>query len=348
MSLDLPELPGERVEYRYVSGLPGVELFSADLSRHAFGPHTHDAFAIGTVVSGAQRFHYRGSNHVADRSALMFMNPDELHTGSAASAERWCYRFLHIEPATLRELLGERPASPWFAEAMVHAPQDAEAMRRVIDRLWQQPDALAAAGELSALLDAVCRRHARELPAIEEVGRLLAARIPEQQGVAIAHGDYRFGNCLTDVGAGRIAAVLDWELCTLGDPLADLGYHGVYWTEPGADQNRPNDPTGIAGFPSYADLVERYASRTGRDVGTPILSLNPPDGPSFFGPVISRVPTDEDALRLWDAVVTMASFPGFAEMKRSLRERPQLRAFGAEPGEAAIVEDWKAGSRRWD
>lgn len=167
MSLDLPELPGERVEYRYVSGLPGVELFSADLSRHAFGPHTHDAFAIGTVVSGAQRFHYRGSNHVADRSALMFMNPDELHTGSAASAERWCYRFLHIEPATLRELLGERPASPWFAEAMVHAPQDAEAMRRVIDRLWQQPDALAAAGELSALLDAVCRRHARELPAIE-------------------------------------------------------------------------------------------------------------------------------------------------------------------------------------
>lgn len=89
-------------------------------------------------------------------------------------------------------------------------------------------------------------------------------------------------------------------------------------------------------------------SRTGRDVGTPILSLNPPDGPSFFGPVISRVPTDEDALRLWDAVVTMASFPGFAEMKRSLRERPQLRAFGAEPGEAAIIEDWKAGSRRWD
>lgn len=89
-------------------------------------------------------------------------------------------------------------------------------------------------------------------------------------------------------------------------------------------------------------------SRTGRDVGTPILSLNPPDGPSFFGPVISRVPNDEDALRLWEATVTLASFPSFAEMKRSLRERPQLRAFGVEPGEEGIVEDWKAGSRRWD
>ena len=89
-------------------------------------------------------------------------------------------------------------------------------------------------------------------------------------------------------------------------------------------------------------------SRTGRDVGTPILTLRPPDGPSFFGPVISRVPTDEDALRLWDAVTTLASFPSFAEMKRSLRERPALRAFGVDPGEAGIEEDWRAGSRRWD
>jgi aminoglycoside phosphotransferase (APT) family kinase protein len=105
----------------------------------------------------------------------------------------------------------------------------------------------------------------RELPAIDEVATRLAARVPVQQGVAIAHGDYRFGNCLTDVGLGRIAAVLDWELCTLGDPLADLGYLGVYWV--GADgQGRHNDPTSAPGFPSYAEVVERYASRTGRDV----------------------------------------------------------------------------------
>jgi aminoglycoside phosphotransferase (APT) family kinase protein len=106
----------------------------------------------------------------------------------------------------------------------------------------------------------------RELPAIDEVGQRLRERIPVQQGVAIAHGDYRFGNCLTDVRAGRIAAVLDWELCTLGDPLADVGYLGVYWTDPGATSRRHNDPSGAPGFPTYAELLERYARRTGRDL----------------------------------------------------------------------------------
>lgn len=105
----------------------------------------------------------------------------------------------------------------------------------------------------------------RELPAIDEVAAHLAAHIPEQQGVAVAHGDYRFGNVLTDVTQGRIAAVLDWELCTLGDPLADVGYLGVYWV--GEDgEGRHNDPTSAPGFPSYAEMVARYASRTGRDV----------------------------------------------------------------------------------
>lgn len=106
----------------------------------------------------------------------------------------------------------------------------------------------------------------RELPAIEEVARRLAERIPAQQGVAIAHGDYRFGNCLTDTESGRVAAVLDWELCTLGDPLADLGYVGIYWTDPGMPMTRTNDPSGLPGFCTFDHLVERYATRTGRDV----------------------------------------------------------------------------------
>ena len=106
----------------------------------------------------------------------------------------------------------------------------------------------------------------RELPSIEEVARLLAQGIPQQQGVAIAHGDYRFGNCLTNIETGKIAAVLDWELCTLGDPLADLGYIGIYWTDPGMPLMRTNDPSGLPGFCTFDHLVERYAQRTGRDV----------------------------------------------------------------------------------
>jgi aminoglycoside phosphotransferase (APT) family kinase protein len=106
----------------------------------------------------------------------------------------------------------------------------------------------------------------RELPAIEEVARVLAAHVPEQRGVSIVHGDYRFGNCLVDPEQARVTAVLDWELCTLGDPLADVGYLGVYWTDPGQPVVRINDPSGAGGFPSYAELLERYAERTGRDL----------------------------------------------------------------------------------
>ncbi len=105
----------------------------------------------------------------------------------------------------------------------------------------------------------------RELPAIDQVAAHLAANVPAQQGVAIAHGDYRFGNSIVDIEQGRIVAVLDWELCTLGDPLADLGYLGVYWV--GDDGvGRHNDPTSAPGFLTYAEVVDRYASRTGRDV----------------------------------------------------------------------------------
>ncbi|MEP7115842.1 MAG: phosphotransferase family protein [Ilumatobacteraceae bacterium] len=107
----------------------------------------------------------------------------------------------------------------------------------------------------------------RELAAIDEVAGQLRNHLPAQQGVSIAHGDFRFGNCLTDVDHGRINAVLDWELCTLGDPLADLGYLGVYWYDGSVETMRANDPTPAGGFPTFSDLVQRYALRTGRDVG---------------------------------------------------------------------------------
>ena len=92
----------------------------------------------------------------------------------------------------------------------------------------------------------------RELPAIDEVARRLREHMPVQRGSVIAHGDYRFGNCLTDVEHGRIAGVLDWELCTLGDPLADVGYMGVYWYDGNPSNLRNNDPTSAPGFWSSA------------------------------------------------------------------------------------------------
>ena len=85
---------------------------------------------------------------------------------------------------------------------------------------------------------------------------------------------------------------------------------------------------------------------TGKDVGTPIIHFQPPAGVAFFGPVISRLPDEEDAVRLWDHVVGLAAFPGFAELKRSLRELPQLRGLGVDDGDVGAEQDWHGGSRR--
>jgi aminoglycoside phosphotransferase (APT) family kinase protein len=106
----------------------------------------------------------------------------------------------------------------------------------------------------------------RELRAIDQVHDALLQRIPEQGPATIVHGDYRLDNCMIDAG-GDVIAVLDWEICTLGDPLADLGLLQVYWTG-------PDDPssawTGSAcsapGFLNRADLATRYAAVSGRDI----------------------------------------------------------------------------------
>jgi aminoglycoside phosphotransferase (APT) family kinase protein len=106
----------------------------------------------------------------------------------------------------------------------------------------------------------------REIPAMDEARRILGERMPAQVGSAIVHGDYRLGNMLVE--SGRIRAVLDWELCTLGDPLADLGYLLNAWVQPGELDTRQGDqaPTVVGGFPTREVLIEHYARATGRDL----------------------------------------------------------------------------------
>ncbi len=101
---------------------------------------------------------------------------------------------------------------------------------------------------------------------MSEVHQRLAARVPDQGPAAIAHGDYRLDNCICSP-AGPLAAVLDWELCTLGDAMADLGMLIITWAQEGdARTARPDAATQLAGFPTPDEVVERYAERTGRDV----------------------------------------------------------------------------------
>jgi aminoglycoside phosphotransferase (APT) family kinase protein len=106
----------------------------------------------------------------------------------------------------------------------------------------------------------------RELPLIDEVHDGLVARVPVQGPATIVHGDYRLDNCILDEH-GDVLAVLDWELCTLGDPLADIGLLLIYWTEP--DDPRPallDPPTTVPGFATRDQIAAWYAEVSGRDL----------------------------------------------------------------------------------
>jgi aminoglycoside phosphotransferase (APT) family kinase protein len=98
----------------------------------------------------------------------------------------------------------------------------------------------------------------RAVPLVDEVHRLLAERVPAQDGASIVHGDYRLDNTILSA-QGQVKAVLDWELCTLGDPLADVGTLMAYWDAPLA-------ATALPGFPTSAEAADRYAARSGRDL----------------------------------------------------------------------------------
>ncbi len=100
-------------------------------------------------------------------------------------------------------------------------------------------------------------------PQTHDLRDFLAANIPDQGPARVVHGDYGVHNCLIGADA-TVVAVVDWEISTLGDPLADLGYALNQWAEPGDD--REGAATMVPGFPSRAELAARYGERSGRDL----------------------------------------------------------------------------------
>ena len=106
----------------------------------------------------------------------------------------------------------------------------------------------------------------REIPLVEEVADRLAASIPAPGPARIVNGDYRLDHTIISPDDGSVRAVLDWELCTLGDPLADVGMLLVYWTEPDDDFAAVFSATACPGFPGRKDVAARYAAASGRDL----------------------------------------------------------------------------------
>jgi aminoglycoside phosphotransferase (APT) family kinase protein len=118
------------------------------------------------------------------------------------------------------------------------------------------------------------RSRQRDLPDLDRLLATLSDRVPPDRETTIVHGDYRVDNTVVDLGpsatAPRIVAVLDWELSTLGEPVADLALAMTYWHDRGDDE-RASIPVAVgvtahAGFPTAAEVAQRYAARTGRDL----------------------------------------------------------------------------------
>jgi aminoglycoside phosphotransferase (APT) family kinase protein len=155
----------------------------------------------------------------------------------------------------------------------------------------------------------------RELPAVEEVGAWLATNLPESPPATVVHGDYRLGNTMFASGApARLIAILDWEMATIGDPLADVGYMMIHWTRPGDEIGRFNlqSVTMREGFPDRHELIERYEQRSGRSMHALDWYV---------------------ALALWKAVVFMEG-----NYKRALAgstDDPYLKTFGEGVAELA-------------
>ena len=138
-------------------------------------------------------------------------------------------------------------------------------------------DSLAGFGRADGYLERQLKRFVglhevnatRPLPDLEAVADWLGANLPASPPSTVVHGDYRLGNVMFAPSPVRIAAILDWEMATIGDPLADLGYLTAMWSEPGDPANAVSDLSTVtrgAGFPDREFLTRRYAERTGRPV----------------------------------------------------------------------------------
>ncbi len=148
----------------------------------------------------------------------------------------------------------------------------------------------------------------RELPEVETVGRWLSENMPESPPATVVHGDYRLGNTMFAADApARLVAIFDWEMATIGDPLADLGYMVMQWAQPDDPPSKfsLHTVTRLEGFPTREELVSRYEERSGRSMS----ALN------WYV-----------TLALWKAVVFMEG-----NYKRALAgstDDPYLKSFG--------------------
>ncbi|HEV2756444.1 MAG TPA: phosphotransferase family protein [Actinomycetota bacterium] len=230
----------------------------------AFLPSAHDVKREHTVLSGLA-----GTSVRVPRTVLMC--EDESVIGVPF------YLMERVDGVVIRDDLPE-----WLGE-----DQRGRVGSELVDALVElhavdpEPCGLGGFGKPTGYLERQLRRwkgqmeltlpFTRPLPDLESIGVWLEEHRPRHSETTLVHGDFKLDNVVFAAGPPpRLVAILDWEMSTLGDPLADLGWMVSFWREPGEDDgdvfSRTSRVTALSGFQSRAELVERYATATGRDV----------------------------------------------------------------------------------
>ncbi|MDI9238032.1 AraC family transcriptional regulator [Lysobacter sp. LF1] len=152
--------PQDRAQFRRPAHRAGIELYRAHIVRHTFEPHTHEAYGLGAIESGVERFRYRGSDHLAPPQSRVMMNPDVLHTGRAETEGGWRYRMAYIDADVVEAVTGSR--AWWFPEAVHHDAARAHRITAVLDAMWRAEEPLAFDSLLSQLLDGFADQVAKQ------------------------------------------------------------------------------------------------------------------------------------------------------------------------------------------
>jgi aminoglycoside phosphotransferase (APT) family kinase protein len=278
-------IDGPRVEAWFEANVPGAEP-PLDFERIAGG---HSNLTYRVTDSGGRRWALRrpplgkrlGSAHDMSREHRVVSGLAETPVPVAPVVGLCEDESVNDAPFYVMEFV-EGPVLRGLAEAEAFPDHDDRRAigERVVDTLVDihavDPDA-AGLGELGRKEDYVARQlhrwqgqweksKTRELPLVDAVHDRLSAAIPEQGPATIVHGDYRLDNMIL-TPEGEVAAVVDWELCTLGDPLADVGLLMVYWPRPGEEGTSLGQPANLApGFPDRDELRRRYEERSARDL----------------------------------------------------------------------------------
>ena len=144
--------PLDAAEFRRPAHRVGVELYRAHIVSHTFEPHAHDAYGLGAIEAGAERYRYAGSEHLAGAGSLVHMNDDVIHTGQSASDDGWRYRMVYVAPEVVTEVTGARG---WhFDVATRHDPRRAARVSALLRGLWADSgEPLAFDSALAELLD---------------------------------------------------------------------------------------------------------------------------------------------------------------------------------------------------